>query len=356
MVKHPLRDEFLVGGADGIPKIYRVFRETERKIGDDANLIGAFEAMPGRIFGVATSADGRTFAAASSLDRRGQVDIYRDGFDLAASPEAIRATAAKPGKNRSAEERAALDKFRREQIRKVATVAQPGGSLYALAIRPDGSLVATAGTEGTVRLIDPASGAITREFCPVPLAGSSDPALAPVAPIASVAPAAATNASPEPAITGSIQALDVRPSVLDLTNRSARAQLVVTATTATGDPVDVTRAITVTGGSGVVAVGPSGVIQPVGDGSATLSLGFGGQTFALPVQVASMARPARGDYVRDVAPGPVEARLQHRHLPRLGAREERVQALAPGIRPDLRCPSLDRRPRLAPGQPRLARR
>ena len=156
--KHPLRAEILVGGADGVPKIYRVFRETERKIGDDANLIATLSPMPGRIFGVGLSADGRVIAAASSLDRRGQVDIYADAFDLPASPAAIQATVAKAGTARSADERAALDKYRQSLIRRLSSVAVPGGSVYAVAVRPDGASVAAAGTEGLVRLLDPSSG------------------------------------------------------------------------------------------------------------------------------------------------------------------------------------------------------
>ena len=102
VARHPKRDEVFIGGSDGVPKLYRVFRETARVIGDDANLIASLAAMPGRIFSVATSADGRRLAAGSSLDRRGQVDIHADAFDPASAPEPIRAILAKPGPTRSA--------------------------------------------------------------------------------------------------------------------------------------------------------------------------------------------------------------------------------------------------------------
>jgi len=49
---HHERNEILVGGADGVAKVYRVFRETARKIGDDANLIRALPPLNGRIFSV----------------------------------------------------------------------------------------------------------------------------------------------------------------------------------------------------------------------------------------------------------------------------------------------------------------
>ncbi len=300
VAKHPLRDEILVGGADGIPKIYRVFRETDRKIGDDANLIGAMDAMPGRIFGVATSGNGRVFAAASSLDRRGQVDIYSDNFDLATSPEAIKTTVSKPGKSRSPAERTKLDQYRRDGIKRVASIPSPRGSVYAVAVRPDGLAIAFAGTEGVVRLVDPASGKVILEFCPVSLESSATPAKAPV----EVAKTSATtsDAGPEPASPGSVASLEVRPKAIDLDNPTARVQMIVTATGPDGEPVDVTRSVDVSGGSGVVQISRSGAVEPMADGQVNLRVALGGRSVEVPVRVGGMSASARGDYVRDVAP------------------------------------------------------
>ena len=44
--RHPKKDELLIGGADGTPKIYQMYREKKRVIGDDFNFIGAFEELP----------------------------------------------------------------------------------------------------------------------------------------------------------------------------------------------------------------------------------------------------------------------------------------------------------------------
>jgi hypothetical protein len=41
--------------------------------------------------------------------------------------------------------------------------------VYAVAFRPDGKLVATAGFDGLVRLTDPATGKLVKEFVPVPM-------------------------------------------------------------------------------------------------------------------------------------------------------------------------------------------
>src|SRR5204862_5649438 len=52
VARHPQRDEIVIGGSDGEPKLYRVFRQTVRVIGDDSNLIREFPALPGRVYSV----------------------------------------------------------------------------------------------------------------------------------------------------------------------------------------------------------------------------------------------------------------------------------------------------------------
>ena len=42
--RHPTKDDLLIGGSDGVPKIYQMYRTKDRKIGDDYNLIRAFPA------------------------------------------------------------------------------------------------------------------------------------------------------------------------------------------------------------------------------------------------------------------------------------------------------------------------
>ncbi|MHB1559750.1 MAG: c-type cytochrome domain-containing protein [Isosphaeraceae bacterium] len=81
LARHPKRDEIVVGGSDGEPKLYRVFRQTVRVIGDDSNLIREFPPVAGRVTSVAVSADGKRIAAAGSLDGAGEVAIYGYEFD-----------------------------------------------------------------------------------------------------------------------------------------------------------------------------------------------------------------------------------------------------------------------------------
>ena len=76
VARHPQRDEFVLGGSDGKPKLYRAFRQTVRVIGDDSNMIREFPEMKGRVYSVAVSRDGKRIAASSSLDGAGQVNVY----------------------------------------------------------------------------------------------------------------------------------------------------------------------------------------------------------------------------------------------------------------------------------------
>src|SRR5438876_12234158 len=75
--RHPTKDDLLIGGADGVPKIYQMYRTKDRKIGDDFNLIRAFPGLPGRLFAVKFSPDGNRILVGSSADGKGEVRIYQ---------------------------------------------------------------------------------------------------------------------------------------------------------------------------------------------------------------------------------------------------------------------------------------
>ncbi len=75
--RHPERDELLTGGADGEPKIYRMFREKKRVIGDDFNRLKSFEPVPGRVFAVEYAPAGDRILVGSSAGSTGQVRVYQ---------------------------------------------------------------------------------------------------------------------------------------------------------------------------------------------------------------------------------------------------------------------------------------
>jgi mono/diheme cytochrome c family protein/roadblock/LC7 domain-containing protein len=168
VARRPGRDEVLIGGADGVPQIYQVFRKTTRRIGDNANLLRKFPPMEGRIFAVDYSDDGKLIAAASSFNGRGAVAIYTGEFDPTIPDLLLKAYAAKIASAYDAEEKAAIEKFTTAEVKLVAEAKFTGG-IYALTFSPDGKRVAAAGEDGRVRLISTSDGAVTKEFVPVPV-------------------------------------------------------------------------------------------------------------------------------------------------------------------------------------------
>jgi WD40 repeat protein len=134
--RHPTKDELLIGGADGTTKLYQMYRTKPRQIGDDFNNIRNFPTMPGRVFAVKFSPDGNRVVSGTSFDGKGEVRVFET-------------TTAKP----------------------VSSFKGIGGPIYALAYHPKGNVVASAGFEGTVHLNDPTTGALIRDFVPVPLKG-----------------------------------------------------------------------------------------------------------------------------------------------------------------------------------------
>ena len=166
VARHPKRDEIVIGGSDGEPKLYRVFRQTVRVIGDDSNLIREFPPLPGRVYSVAISSDGKRIAAGSSLDGKGEVSVYGYEFDTSL-PAKIKAINEKVVTARSAEEAAELEKYHKEGVKQIANVKIPHGGIYAVAFRPDGKVLAAAGADGLVRLINPETGSLVKEFAPV---------------------------------------------------------------------------------------------------------------------------------------------------------------------------------------------
>ncbi|HEV7225300.1 MAG TPA: c-type cytochrome domain-containing protein [Pirellulales bacterium] len=134
--RHPTKDELLIGGADGVVKIYQTYRTQARVIGDDFNRITRFNAEPvaGRIFTAQYSPDATRVVIGSSSDGRGEVRVLQEANG-----------------------------------KLVSKFADQHGAIYAVAYRPDGKVVAVGGFDGLVRLFEPEKGTLLREFVPVPL-------------------------------------------------------------------------------------------------------------------------------------------------------------------------------------------
>ena len=114
-----------------MPKVYKMFRDKARKIGDDFNLIRAYPALQGRIFSTQFSKDGTKVVSGSSFNGVGQVKVanYEDGKELSSVD---------------------LD-----------------GGIFSVAFHPNGNTVAAAGFGGEVHLIEAATGKSIKSFVPV---------------------------------------------------------------------------------------------------------------------------------------------------------------------------------------------
>lgn len=130
--RHPKRNELLIAGADGEPKLYQMLRTRPRVIGDDFNRLRSYPAMAGRVFALDFNADGSRFVAGSSTGGTGAARIY--------STDDGRLLHELKGHDRG---------------------------VFAVEFSLDGRHVATGGFDGKVRLFNAESGESIKEFVPV---------------------------------------------------------------------------------------------------------------------------------------------------------------------------------------------
>ena len=168
VTRHPTKDHILFGGADGVPKIYRMQRVKKREIGDDSNQLWNLPPLKGRIFSVDWSNDGKLIAAGSSLDGKGYLHIYGINPEYQV-PGDIDGIIKKPVQNRNRGEKNKLNDYFKNGIKTIAAIESIPSGVYAVAFNPDGSRIAAAGSDGLVRIFDTSNGEKVHEFVPVPI-------------------------------------------------------------------------------------------------------------------------------------------------------------------------------------------
>lgn len=125
--RHPTREEVACGGADSVPKIYKIFRDKQRQIGDDFNLIRALPAMEGRVFEVQYNRDGSKLAAVSSNHQTGKISVYQP-----------------------------------DEGKELYSLSVPNSGVFSVAISGDGNTVAAGCSNGQLLIIDLATSKVTR--------------------------------------------------------------------------------------------------------------------------------------------------------------------------------------------------
>ncbi len=299
VARHPERDEVVIGGSDGEPKVYRVFRQAVRVIGDDSNLIRQMPPLTGRIFSVAVSPNGKRLAAGSSLDGSGEVAVYSYEFDTSL-PNDIKAIMQKVADSRSQEERAKLHAYHTDGVKQISKTPISKTGIYALSFTPDNMVLAAAGADGTIRLIEPETGRLLKEFQAAPLGGTAAPRVNPIA--------TAVGQPKEPTETETlppgmvVASIEVQPSSIFLRNKHAYSQIVVIAKSTVGDTIDASRLVEYTPSAGLVSVSRGGMVRPIADGQGTLKVALAGKTVDLPLKITGMGVDRKVDYIQDVTP------------------------------------------------------
>jgi WD40 repeat protein len=301
LATHPTIEHILTGGSDGLPKVYRIFRETKREIGDDAQFITDLFPMPGRVFDVRFSTDGKRIASGSSLDSAGEVLVcsYDYTNDV---PKNLREILGKVPGSRTAEEKKQLEDYKKEGIRELARIVVSNSAIYTVAFTPDGNTIAAAGSDGMVRFFNATNGGLAKEFLSVPKlevpSTTTRPAWAGIPEKKSAGPAATESLPKGDKIVG----LEIEPAKIQFGSRNDYVQLIVAARLKSGDTVDATRLASYKIEGNVVEASPRGILRPKANGSARLAVSLGGQTAEAAVEVAGLTERYDADFIRDVNP------------------------------------------------------
>jgi WD40 repeat protein len=301
VVMHPSRDEIVMGGSDGKPKVYRIFRNVERKIGDDSNLIRELPALPGRVNSVAVSKDAKHIAAVSSLDMAGTLQIYSYDFDPKL-PDELRKIMAKEVTNRSAEEKKKIEQFHNDNVKLIAKATLDHCALFGVAFHPNGQTLAAAGADGQIHLYEANTCKLIKSIPVAPKVEAQKPS----AVVAAERPQEPV-ARQEPTTPGTqLIALEVSPPAILLNGPFDYVQMVVLGKVrhpdGSLDTIDVTRQIQFHQSDKTIAIEPTGLVRPLANGGSRLHYSLGNIHSSISVEVTGYQSEPSVDYVHDVMP------------------------------------------------------
>jgi WD40 repeat protein len=304
VARHPKQDHILVGGSDGVPQIYRMHRETARKISDNANLIRKYPPMKGRIWSVAFAPDGNTFAAVSSLNGTGQINLYKSEYDPTITPELkklFETARINPGGNNSDPK---IEEFHTRGAELVHSV-DVDVAVFSVAFSTDGKTVAAASSDGRIHLLNADDGSMRTTFVPVSITSAAE--LAKVGPKQAEHPVdlklgKAHRGKDQFPKHGSVRGIEISPKTITLETPNAYSQLLVTATLDSGDSADLTSLVAWSLDEPVATIADRGVIRPHTDGDAILTASYEGLSVTAKVTVSGSNAAYHPDFIRDVNP------------------------------------------------------
>ncbi len=301
LATHPRFEEIVAGGSDGLPKVYRIFREVKREIGDDAQFIGSLFPTKGRVFSVRFSPDGRRIAYGGGLDRAGELVVCSYDFTNEV-PKSLRDLMGKVPDQRKPAEQQQLDDYKRQGIREITRAAVTNSEIYSVSFSPDGARIAAGGSDGMVRIFNATNGGILREFVSVPITKGTvivaKPAWASTS-VRNVEPAFTPESLPEGV---KVASLELQPAKIRLTSPNDYVQLLVTARLESGDTMDVTRMVKFTLGADNSEISPRGILRPLRNGSTQVTVALEGKTAQAALDVSGQAKGYQADFIRDVNP------------------------------------------------------
>jgi len=301
IARHPTRDNVLIGGADGVPQIYEVFRTAARKIGDNAALLRKFPAMEGRIFSVDFRPDGNMIAAAASLDGQGMVNLYAAEYDPVI-PEVLLKAYEKTSGGYSKEEREAIEKFTTDGVKLVHSFKAPA-AVYAISFSPDGKRLAAGTSTGLILGMDVESGLPELVFTVAPVTPDDATATPAINDQPSLATLVANDLQPEKLPKGAkVVSLSAQPETIIVANRNEHVQLLITATLDSGDTVDVTRLTTFEVSDDLGRVSKLGRFTAALPGRGVVLATYAGKSTSVPVDLSAFAAEFKADFIRDVNP------------------------------------------------------
>lgn len=314
---HPERNEIFVGGADGIAKVYRVFRQTARKIGDDANLVRKFPALPGRISSVVINSNATRLAAAATLDGKSEVRVWKYDFSSEISPE-LKKIQAKRVADRNAEEKKQLENHLNSKITELSKFPIVNAAVFAIAFGKDDALL-IASADGKIRRLD-AEGKLTGTFDVSKVADDAKLATSRFDAKAwqnQLESQTNTNTSSvgttQEVTTQEVAKVLVSPSQIELSSPYAYTQLVITAVMSDDSTRDITRSADFTTPSWAT-ITPRGIVRAADNGKGDIIISYGGITSKINMiakgitpEKADAAKHGAVDFIRDV--GPILSRL-----------------------------------------------